>query len=311
MDRFAALETFVMVVEAGSFSAAAKRLNVGQPAVSKSVAQLEETIGVRLLLRSTRGLTPTDAGQRFYEHAKRALDESSEADQAARGASAGLRGKLRVCAAVTFARIHIVPHLKTFLAAHPEMSIDVVLDDRVVDVMAEGIEVALRMGTLEDSNMMAQRITTGRRVVLGTPAYFEAFGEPATPAELVKHEAVVYGQGGGGTSWEFTRETTQVSVAVAGRVHVTAGEGVRAAVLSDMGVAIASEWMFSPELASGQVRRVLTDWSLPAIDLWAVYPTGRMVSARARAFVDFVKSVLDPDQKDATGTTVAAVRVDL
>src|ERR1700712_4631790 len=111
MDRLAAMETFVVVVDAGSFSAAAKRLNVGQPAVSKSVAQLEEGLGVRLLLRSTRGLTSTDAGQRFYEHAKRALDEASEADRAARGADAGLRGTLRVCAAVTFARLHVVPHL--------------------------------------------------------------------------------------------------------------------------------------------------------------------------------------------------------
>jgi DNA-binding transcriptional LysR family regulator len=293
VDRFAAIETFVAVIETGSFSGAARRLNVGQPAVSKSVAQLEERLGVQLLLRSSRNLTPTEAGQTYYAYARRAIDEAEEADLAARGAAASLTGRIRVSAAVTFARLHIIPCLKSFLQLHPGLSVDVVLDDRNVDLMEEGIDVALRMGDLPDSGMTARKIAQVPRWVVGTPAYFAEHGEPRTPGELAKHDAVVYNQRGGGASWGFQREGAEVSVVVSGRVQVTAAEGVRAAVLSDIGIAIASEWMFSPELASGAVKKVLTDWSLPPIDLWAVYPSGRKSSAKARAFVDFVQKVLN------------------
>jgi DNA-binding transcriptional LysR family regulator len=293
VDRFAAIETFVAVVETGSFSAAARRLDVGQPAVSKSVAQLEERLGVRLLLRSSRSLTPTEAGQTYYAYARRAIDEAEEADLAARGASASLTGRIRISAAVSFARLHIVPRLNEFLELHPQLSVDVVLDDRNVDLMEEGIDVALRMGDLADSGMTARKIADAPRWVVAAPGYLAAHGEPKTPSDLAQHQAVIYSQRGGGASWRFSRNATEVSVVVSGRVQVSAAEGVRAAVLSGMGVAIASEWMFSPELASGAVKRILTEWSLPRIDLWAVYPSGRKSSAKARAFVDFVQAVLD------------------
>ena len=292
MDRMTAMETFVAVVEAGSFSAAARRLNVGQPAVSKSIAQLEERVGARLLLRSTRGLNTTDAGQRFYEHAKVAIDEAEEAEHAARQSSEGLSGRLRVSAAVTFARLHILPALKGFLDEHPQLEIDIVLDDRNIDLFEEGMDVALRMGALDDSAMTARRIARSPRFVVGTPAYFAEAGMPATPADLSGHQAIVYSQRGGGESWSFSQNGKEVAVVVSGRVRVSAAEGIRTAVLSDMGIAIASQWMFEPELADGTVRAVLTDWQLPPVDLWAVFPSGRRVTSKARAFVAFVESVL-------------------
>jgi DNA-binding transcriptional LysR family regulator len=294
------METYVCVVETGSFSAAARRLGIGQPAVSKSIAQLEERLGARLLLRSTRGLTPTEAGQTFFEGARRTIEQADEADSAARGAGASLSGRLRVCAAVTFARLHVVPHIKTFLDAHPDLEIDVMLDDRHIDLLEHGVDVALRMGELSDSSMTARRIARGRRLVVATPAYLAAHGVPRTPAGLVDHAAVVYGKDSGGTgSWSFRQNSTEVSVAVDGRLRVSAAEGVRAAVLADVGIAIASEWMFAPELASGQVRAVLTEWALPAIDLWAVYPSGRLASAKARVFVAFVENVMQAYWPDA------------
>ncbi len=192
MDRMVAMETFVTVVDAGSFSAAARRLKLGQPAVSKAVAQLEERLGARLLLRSTRGLAPTDAGQRFYDHALRAIDEAERAEQAVRESADGLSGRLRIGAAVTFARLHVLPALKSFLDRHPNLSIDIVLDDRSVDLLEEGVDVALRMGALDDSNMTARRIATGRRVVVGTPSYFAQAGLPQTPRDLLRHQAVVH-----------------------------------------------------------------------------------------------------------------------
>ncbi|MGY3697350.1 DNA-binding transcriptional LysR family regulator [Bradyrhizobium sp. USDA 3240] len=285
MDRLAAMETFVRVVETGSFSGAARQLRVGQPAVSKSVAQLEEFLGVKLLTRSTHGLTPTEAGLSYLERARRALEEAAEAEIAARGAGAGLKGRLRICAAVTFARIHLIPMLPKFLAQHPELELEVVLDDRQIDLVKEGIDVALRMGKMLDSTLTARRVARCKRLVLGTPAYFDRVGTPATPSELSRHQAVVYLREG--SVWSFQRESTELAVTVRSRLRVTAAEGVRAAVLADAGLAIASEWMFTPELQAGAVRAVLPEWSLPALDLWAVLPTGRAATAKARAFVNF------------------------
>jgi DNA-binding transcriptional LysR family regulator len=292
MDRLAAMETFVRVVEAGSFSAAARGLSVGQPAISKIVAQLEERLGVRLLRRSTRGLSPTEAGQSFYDRAKRVIEEADEAELAARGAGASLTGRLRVCAAVTFARLHVVPRLPKFLAAHPDLTMDVVLDDRMIDLVEEGMDLALRTGSLEDSSLTARKLASAPRYVLGTPAYFARSGVPATPSELSGHTAVIYAQDSNGITWRFRQDATEVSVSVSGPLRVSAAEGVRAAVLADMGLAIASAWMFSPELASGAVRAVLTQWSLAQMDLWAVYPTGRMPSAKARALAAFIEAEL-------------------
>ncbi|WP_226455422.1 LysR family transcriptional regulator [Pseudomonas sp. AF03-9] len=291
MDRLAAMETFVHVVETGSFSAAAKRLGIGQPAVSKSIAQLEARLAVRLVLRSTRGLSPTEAGLAFFEKAKRAIDEANAADDAARGAGAGLSGNLRVSASVTFARMHIIPQLGAFLAQYPEITVDVILDDRSLNLVEEGIDVALRMGNLDDSNLTARKIGESPCVILATPAYFERCGEPATPEDLMQHEAIIYTRGEG-AHWSFTQGDTAYPVVAHGRVRVTAAEGVRAAVLSDLGLTLSSTWMFAPELASGEVKTVLTDWKLPARDLWAVFPTGRMASAKARAFVAYVEQLL-------------------
>ena len=291
MDRFAGMETFVRVVETGSFSAAGRLLRVGQPAISKTIAQLEQRLGVKLLTRSTRGLSPTEAGQNYYERAKRALEEADEADFAARGAGTGLTGRLRMSAAVTFARIHLIPQLAAFLAEHPHLNLDVVLDDRTVDLVQEGIDVAFRMGTLADSSLTARRIGRSPRFVLGTPAYFERAGTPKSPADLAAHQVVVYTSDGENRAWHFRQAGSETSVVLKGRLNVSAAEGVRAAVLANLGLTLASAWMF-PELQSGEVRAVLTEWELPSIDLWAVFPTGRVATAKARAFVSYIEKSL-------------------
>jgi DNA-binding transcriptional LysR family regulator len=291
VDRLAAMTTLVRVIDSGSFSAAARQLNLGQPAVSKTIAQLEARLGVRLLVRSTRGLTPTEAGLRFYERARLAIEHAEEAETAARGEGTGLTGVLHIAAAPTFARLHVVPLLAGFMAAHPALEIDLVLDDRVIDLVEEGIDVSLRMGTLPDSTAVARRIATCPRSVLASRGYLERFGEPKTPAELSAHQAVIYARERIG-AWTFSRASGEVSVAVSGRLRVSSAEGLRAAVLAGMGLAIASHWMFAPEIASGAVRPLLADWALPPMDLWAVYPTGRLASAKARAFVDHVAAML-------------------
>ena len=292
MDRLAAMQAFVLVVDSGSFSVAARRLNVGQPALSKSIAQLEDRLGVKLLVRTTHGLTPTEAGLHFYERARRSIEEADEAELAARGASAGLTGKLRVSAAVTFARIHLMPRIPEFLALNPDLELEVVLDDRNIDLVREGIDVALRMGKLADSSLTARRIATCRHVVLGTPAYFERAGLPKAPGDLTAHETVIYAQRGGGAVWLFRREGVELTVTLRGRLHVSAAEGVRAAVFSNAGIAITSEWMFTPEIVNGMVKPVLQDWELPPMELWAIFPAGRTAATKARTFANFVERLM-------------------
>jgi DNA-binding transcriptional LysR family regulator len=243
MDSFTAMTTFVRVLEAGSFSTAARHLNIRQSSVSKGIAQLEERLGVRLLMRSTRTVTPTEAGQNFYVHGCRAIKEVEEAELAARGTHAALTGSLRVSASVAFGKLHIVPRLPFFLDAHPNLSIDLILEDRAIDLIGEGVDVGLWFGPLPSSSLIARKLATSNRLVFGAPAYFERAGIPTMPIELNGHSAVIYTQDPGGTdTWSF--------------------------------------------------RAVLAEWSLPAGDIWAVFPTGRKASAKARAFIKFVETEL-------------------
>jgi DNA-binding transcriptional LysR family regulator len=289
MDRLAALEIFVRVVDAGSFSAVARRQGVGQPAVSKAVVQLEEWLGVSLLLRSTRSVVPTEAGRAFYERAKRTIEEADEAVMAAQGIANGLSGKLRVSTSICFGRLHVIPSLSAFLAENPELELELVLDDRLVDLVNEGVDVALRTGAMPNSNMTARRIAEGRSMVVATPAYLQRHGIPTSPDDLVSHQAIILTRGGGRDSFTFRKADAEVSVSLQGRLKVTQAEGLREAVTCDLGLAVSSEWLFSPELKSGEVVPILEDWSLPPTSLSAVYPTGRLAGAKARAFVSFVE----------------------
>jgi DNA-binding transcriptional LysR family regulator len=292
MDRYGAMEAFVRVVDTGSFSMAARQLHVGQPAVSKKIAELEDRLGVQLLVRSTHGLTPTEAGQNYYERAKRALEEADEAELSARGTGSGLTGRLRICGAVSFTSLHVIPHLPGFLKQNPSLETEIIMDDRSIDLVEDGIDVALRMGTLVDSSLTARKIGQCRRLVLATPDYFQRVGGPATPDDLIHHEAVVLDQPGIGAAWTFAKDGVETAVTVRGRVRITAGEGMRAAVMAGLGLAVTSEWLFAAELADGRVRPTLEDWALPPLNLWAVFPTGRRVSAKARAFVAYIEDVL-------------------
>jgi DNA-binding transcriptional LysR family regulator len=187
---------------------------------------------------------------------------------------------------VTFARIHVIPLLPKFLALHPELEIDLLLDDRAIDLVQEGVDVALRIGTLSHLSLIARRIGRGRRLVVGTPSYFERVGTPREPRDIEGHQAVIYLAEGG--TWTFQQSGSEISVPAKGRLRFTAAEGVRAAVLADLGLAVVSGWMFLPELHTGAVRAVLNDWELPPVDIWAVFPSGRIATAKAPAFLAFL-----------------------
>lgn len=285
MDLLHAMGVFVRVVETGSFSAAARDLRMGQPAVSKVVAALENRLQVRLLVRSTRQLYPTEAGQLFYERSHRTLLEADEAESAARGEGVGLQGRLRVGVPVTFARLHVLPRISTFLSTHPGLQLDLVLDDRFVDLLEENMDVALRGGELADSGLTAHRLASCRRHVVASPAYLAKQGTPATPQELLLHMAIVYTQGVVAEEWKFRKGLTDTAVRVPSRLSVSAAEGVREAVIGGCGIAIIPRWLVEPELKNGTLVSVLSEWELPIANLWAIYPSGRLPTAKARAFV--------------------------
>lgn len=293
IDLTSTMRSYVRVYETRSFSAAAKDLNLTQPSVSKAVAQLEQTLGVQLLLRSTRGIAPTDAGQTFYEHAVRTLYEADLAMKTVKGEDAPLTGKLRVSGTITFVRQHIIPKLPIFMERHPHLCIDLLLDDGNIGLVEEGAEVALRMGKLASSSLTARKIGQCRRIVVATPGYLDKHGTPEEPADLTAHAAIVLSRGEGGDQITFTRDGVSTEVVLQSRLRISALEGLRAALLSGLGLAVASEWILEEELDSGQVVEVLSDWSMPGLDLWAVLPGGaRHASPQARAFIAFVEEQL-------------------
>jgi DNA-binding transcriptional LysR family regulator len=293
MDRLAAMRTFLRVIDTGSFSMAARQLRVGQPAVSKSVAQLEAELGIRLLARSTRGLSATDAGLRFYERARRAVEEADEAEIAARDANAGLTGRLRVSTAVTFGRMHIVPYLAPFMAAHPGLEIELIMDDQQTDLVEEGVDIALRLGPQRDSTLSGKVIASRPRRVLATPDYFALHGVPQHPSELPGYPAIGLMLAGGRDSAVFSRGDERLEIELRSMLRLTAAEGALAAVLAGLGLFVGTEWAFGDALAARTVLAVLSDWTLPTADVWAVLPAGRQPAARARAFVGFAEAVLN------------------
>ena len=292
MDLISTMRSFVRVYETRSFSAAARDLNLGQPSVSKAVAQLEQELGVQLFLRSTRGLAPTDAGQQFYEHAVHTLAAADLAIKSVKGENAPLSGRLRVSGTITFMGQHIIPRLPAFMAQHPGLSLDLLLDDGNIGLVEEGAEVALRMGKLASSSLTARKIGQCRRILVATPGYLAQYGVPNAPDDLADHAAIVLSRGEGGDQITFTRDGIATEVTLQTRLRISALEGLRAALLAGLGVAVASEWIIDDELASGRLVEIMPDWRMPHLDLWAVLPGARHASPQARAFIAFVEEQL-------------------
>ncbi|WJH38272.1 LysR family transcriptional regulator (plasmid) [Aliirhizobium terrae] len=290
MNLITSMRYFVRVYETSSFSGAAKLLDVGQSAVSKVVAQLEQELGAPLLVRSTRQLIPTEQGRVFYEHATKVLEDAEAAVASVGTMSQSFSGHIRVGGTLTFMSQYIIPKLPLFLDEHPAIDISVHLDDRNVSLIEQGIDLALRMGQLDDSGYVAKRIGRCRRVVVGTPSYLAKHAAPHKPEDLTEHSMVVFSQGEGGERFTFKGPKGSKSVSVKPRLRINATEGIRSAVLAGAGLSIATEWMFEAELESGAVHKVLSDWVLPDLDLWAVMPGGRRISPKIRAFVEFIEA---------------------
>lgn len=290
MDRLAALELFVRVVETGSFSAAARERKLTQPAASKQVAALERSLGVRLLARSTRKVAPTDEGLAYYERAREAVQALREAAAAVGVRARELGGTLHVATSVGFGRVSVAPRIARFLDEHPRLSIELHMADAYVDLVREGIDVAIRVGELREDGLIARRIGQSERVVVAAPDYLARHGEPAAPADLARHNCVVYTGLATVDRWPFEAGDGVEVVAVRGNLRCSSGEGVLGAVLAGAGIAVAPLWQVGPDIAARRLRRLLPAHRPVPLPIHAVWPTSRRLSPRVKAFVDFLES---------------------
>jgi DNA-binding transcriptional LysR family regulator len=286
-DRLRELTAFVRAAETGSFSKVAREFEVSQPSVSRMVASLETRIGVKLLLRTTRKVTPTDAGNVFLKRARQILGDLDDAENTARGADS-LYGTLRVAIPVGFGIREVIPHLPAFLAQHPRLRVDLLISDRAEDLVAKGVDMALRMGPLADSSFGARLLVKASRLVVAAPAYLAKRGTPKTPTELSGHDCIVGPGHSGRRGWSFTRSGAVTSVAVGGRVQADSADGVVGCAKAGLGIAVVSRWMCRSELKAGELLRILPDYQLDPVEVHAIYPGGRRPSLKARAFSNYL-----------------------
>nr|WP_255556904.1 LysR family transcriptional regulator [Sodalis sp. dw_96] len=297
------MRTFVRVVESGSFSAVADEFRATQSAVSKQVAALEKALGAKLLVRTTRSLALTEEGERYFEQARRLVAEIAEAESGLITGEGQLRGWIRVAASVGFGRLKLMPLVRAFMAAHPDVKIDLRLHDGFIDLVEQGIDVSVRIGDLPDSGLIARRIGTSQRMLLANRDYLRSLPKgvraPVIPEDLQAHECIVYTGMSNSNLWIFTAgpgapatKGATRSIRVEGHMQTNSSEVLRSAVTTGMGIGYSPTWLFDAELASGEVVRLMADWESPQSPIHLVSPPERKHSAKVRAFVAHIAAAL-------------------
>jgi DNA-binding transcriptional LysR family regulator len=287
MRKFEELAAFVAVVETGSFTRAAERLGSAKSAVSRRVSALEERLGVQLLRRTTRRLSLTDTGQSFYEHGARILADLDEAESAVLQEHGELRGMLRIALPLSFGVRHMCRPVAEFSRKHPRVSFDLDLNDRRVDLVEEGADLAVRIGRLTDSTLIARRLFEARTVVCGAPAYFEARGMPQTPEELREHDCLVYSNLAEPTRWVcHDADGKRIRVDVTASMAVSSGDFLSAAAAQGLGIVMQPTFIAGEAIRRGELVPILTDYDWPVTPAYAVYPPTRHLSYRVREFID-------------------------
>ncbi|WP_018096055.1 LysR family transcriptional regulator [Sinorhizobium meliloti] len=286
MDRWQAMRIFVEVVESGGFAAAAKVLHMSPPSVTRAVAKLEDLIGTRLLVRTTRSLKLTAAGEGYVADCRRILGEIAEAEANAAGSFTAPAGLLTITAPALFGRIHVLPVILDFLDHYPAMQVKTVFVDRVTNLVDEGLDVAIRIASLPPSGLVARRIGSVRQVLCGSPDYFARFGEPGSPQELARHRII--GREGlfGHSEWLFGRDNS-IRVPISPRLICNTNDAVLAAAVAGWGLSRFQSYQVAPDVRAGRLKVVLADHEREPVPIHIVHAEGRMVSARVRAFVDF------------------------
>ncbi|MDR3435826.1 LysR family transcriptional regulator [Telmatospirillum sp.] len=284
LDSLLDLRIFTRVVGTGSLSAAGRELNLSLAVVSKRLAALEERLGTRLINRTTRRLNTTEEGGALYERALHILAEVEEAEAVVTHGQTEPRGLLRVTAPAAFGRRHVASVALSLTRRHAGLRVDLDLTDRVVDLVDSGIDVAIRLGALQDSSLIARKLADNSRVVVCSPAYLAEMGEPQRPEELAGHRCLVFADGAG--VWNFAGPQGPVAQKVAGPLRTNDGEAAHAWALAGAGLVLKSIWDVADDLAAGRLRRVLSDWKTDGAAIYAVYPTSRHLSTKVRVFVE-------------------------
>ena len=288
MDRFLEMQTFNAVVDAGSFVKAAEALNMSKAAVSRYVVDMETRLGVRLLHRTTRRLSLTDEGQVFYGRSKELLAELAEAEDEITSRSDAASGLLRINAPFTFGILHLAPLWGAFMAQHPKVKLDVTLADRLVDLVEEGYDLAIRIATLENSSLVSRKLASTRTVLCASPQYLKLHGTPLHPAELADHAVISYSYLSTGDEWRFTGPEGAVNVKTQPCMHTNSGDTCRAAALAHQGVILQPTFLVGKDLTDGTLVELMPQYRSIEFGIYAVYPTRKHVSAKVRAMIDFL-----------------------
>lgn len=296
VDRFHLMSVFVAVAEEESFAAAARRLHMSPPAVTRAVAGLEERLGVRLFTRTTRQVRPTDAGSRYLEDVRRILLDADEADEAAAGINATPRGMLAVTAPVMFGRIYVMPVITAYQRAFEQTRVSALFVDRVVNLVEEGLDAGIRIGSLPDSTLRAIRVGQVRRIVCASPAYLAEHGAPESPADLMQHRIVAASSITGGTEWRFSRGKEKSSVKLDPQLYVNTNEGALEAAKSGFGLTRLISYQVAKEIAAGTLKPVLSEFEDSSLPIHVIHREGRHGSAKVRSFVDLAVETLRANQ---------------
>ena len=300
MDTLHSMRLFSEVVDSGSFSAAGRKFGLAASSVSRQVGSLEDTLSARLLNRSTRKLSLTEAGRIYHERVRQILADVEDANRSVSHLEAIPRGMLRINGPTVFGRLHIAPHLPEFLRRYPEIDIDLTLTDHFVDVIEEGSDVVVRVGGLNDSSLFARKLAPNRRVMCATPEYLDTNGRPQKPEELGQHTCIVYKLHSTTGTWHICcgESGAKEQVQVKGRLTANNAEALHEAALGDMGIALLPIWLVGKDLQSGRLERVLptleADLTKDETSIHAIYPHKRLLSAKVRAFVDFLVEKYQP-----------------
>lgn len=292
MDRLDTMRVFVAVAEEQGFASAARRLAMSPPAVTRAVSALEERIGTRLFHRTTRIVRLTEAGTRFLSDCKRILGEIEEAEASAAGSHAEPAGELALTASVMFGRMFVAPLLLDFLAQHPRVTMRTLFVDRIVDLLEEGLDVAVRIAHLPDSSLTARQVGSVRRVVCASPAYLEAHGKPRTPADIARFDTIAFSTVAMRDEWTFAAAAT---IRPPARLIVNTNEVAIAAAVAGYGLARVLSYQIAPELRAGRLKIVLAEFEPPPLPIHIVHLEGRRAAAKVRAFVDFAVDRLRAD----------------
>jgi len=288
VDRFLEMQTFNAVVDAGSFVKAAEALNMSKAAVSRYVVEMETRLGVRLLHRTTRRLSLTDEGQVFYGRSKELLAELEEAEDEITSRSDAASGLLRINAPFTFGILHLAPLWGEFMALHPKVRLDVTLADRLVDLVEEGYDLAIRIATLENSSLVSRKLASTRTVLCASPQYLKLHGTPQHPEELAQHAVISYSYLSTGDEWRFTGPEGAANVKTRPSMHTNSGDTCRAAALAHQGVILQPTFLVGKDLTDGSLLELMPQYRSIEFGIYAVYPTRKHVSAKVRAMIDFL-----------------------